>query len=129
MKKILLLLLAIVGAGLLALGLSFTASPLPVGEPLKVEIPAANPPPGMSIAVLHAGKMLSQAAFAYRGGSLTEQRIFGMAGVLVRHPQGDLLFDAGFGSRVDVFLPPGTEILVQPGIVTRAGETVLARFV
>lgn len=34
-----------------------------------------------------------------------------------------------FGSRVDVFLPPGTEILVQPGIVTRAGETVLARFV
>jgi phosphatidylserine decarboxylase len=33
-----------------------------------------------------------------------------------------------FGSRVDVFLPPGTEILVQPGITTRAGETVLARF-
>jgi phosphatidylserine decarboxylase len=34
-----------------------------------------------------------------------------------------------FGSRVDVYLPPGTEILVQPGITTRAGETVLARFV
>ena len=33
-----------------------------------------------------------------------------------------------FGSRVDVYLPPGTEILVQPGITTRAGETVLARF-
>jgi phosphatidylserine decarboxylase len=33
-----------------------------------------------------------------------------------------------FGSRVDVYLPPGTEILVQPGIITRAGETVLARF-
>ncbi|HEY0267084.1 MAG TPA: phosphatidylserine decarboxylase [Rhizomicrobium sp.] len=34
-----------------------------------------------------------------------------------------------FGSRVDVYLPPGTEILVAPGIATVAGETVLARFV
>ena len=34
-----------------------------------------------------------------------------------------------FGSRVDVYLPPGTEILVRPGLTTRAGETVLARFV
>ena len=34
-----------------------------------------------------------------------------------------------FGSRVDVYLPPGCEILVQPGLTTRAGETVLARFV
>lgn len=33
-----------------------------------------------------------------------------------------------FGSRVDVYLPPQTEILVAPGITTRAGETVLARF-
>jgi phosphatidylserine decarboxylase len=34
-----------------------------------------------------------------------------------------------FGSRVDVYLPPGTEILVQPGLATRAGETILARFI
>jgi len=33
-----------------------------------------------------------------------------------------------FGSRVDISLPPHTEILVTPGITTRAGETVLARF-
>lgn len=33
-----------------------------------------------------------------------------------------------FGSRVDVYLPPRSEILVAPGIATRAGETVLARF-
>jgi len=33
-----------------------------------------------------------------------------------------------FGSRVDVYLPPRTEILVTQGITTRAGETVLARF-
>ena len=33
-----------------------------------------------------------------------------------------------FGSRVDVYLPAGTEIMVKSGTVTRAGETVLARF-
>jgi phosphatidylserine decarboxylase len=33
-----------------------------------------------------------------------------------------------FGSRVDVYLPPGCTIMVQPGSFVRAGETVLARF-
>jgi phosphatidylserine decarboxylase len=31
-----------------------------------------------------------------------------------------------FGSRLDVYLPPSARIVVQEGIVTRAGETVLA---
>jgi phosphatidylserine decarboxylase len=33
-----------------------------------------------------------------------------------------------FGSRVDVYLPPGCTILAQPGTHVRAGETILARF-
>src|SRR3954466_2711748 len=33
-----------------------------------------------------------------------------------------------FGSRVDVYLPPGCTIMAQPGSFVRAGETVLARF-
>jgi phosphatidylserine decarboxylase len=33
-----------------------------------------------------------------------------------------------FGSRVDVYLPSGTAILVKEGQIVKAGETILARF-
>ena len=47
-----------------------------------------------------------------------------------QHVQGGARFGIiRFGSRVDVYLPPGTEILVTPGMTTKAGETVLARLV
>jgi phosphatidylserine decarboxylase len=32
-----------------------------------------------------------------------------------------------FGSRLDVFLPATSEVIVKPGMVTRAGKTVLAK--
>ena len=37
------------------------------------------------------------AAYGYRGGSLFERRDFSIAGTLVKHPQGDVLIDTGFG--------------------------------
>ena len=33
-----------------------------------------------------------------------------------------------FGSRVDVYLPPGCTVVVRAGTKTKAGETILARF-
>jgi phosphatidylserine decarboxylase len=48
--------------------------------------------------------------------------------------QGDALERGGrfgiirFGSRVDVYLPPGCTVLAAPGSQVRAGETILARF-
>lgn len=101
MKTILKLISLVLVAGLLALGYSFYPVALPVGEPTPVTMPAASPPAGMRIAVLHTGKMFSKAGFAYRGGNLLEPREFGMAGILVQHPKGSLLFDAGFGSRME----------------------------
>jgi len=41
--------------------------------------------------------------------------------------QGDRMGIIRFGSRVDVLLPPASEILVKPGEHTEAGKTVLAR--
>jgi phosphatidylserine decarboxylase len=42
--------------------------------------------------------------------------------------QGERLGMIRFGSRVDLFVPVGTEILVKTGDVTRVGVTVVARW-
>jgi glyoxylase-like metal-dependent hydrolase (beta-lactamase superfamily II) len=101
MKRILLLLLVVVLIGAGALYVSFMPATLPVGELPQVRVPPANPPPEMRLYAIEAGKMLSQAAFAYRGGTFGESRVFGMGGILIKHPQGMLLFDTGFGKDVD----------------------------
>jgi glyoxylase-like metal-dependent hydrolase (beta-lactamase superfamily II) len=100
-KKILAVLLLALAGGAGALALTFRAAVLPVVGDGAIAVPAAQPPAELQIAVLHTGKMFSKAGFAYRGGALGEQRTFGMAGVLVRHPQGLLLIDVGFGRNVD----------------------------
>lgn len=80
---------------------SFTPSKLFVPPDRPISIPRAEPPAGMTLAAIPAGEMQDRAIFAFRGGRWSEQRTFGMGGILVRHPRGTLLFDTGFGSRVD----------------------------
>ena len=101
MKKVLLLLVLLVVGGLAVLATTFTAASLPVGAAEQFAVPEAHPPEGMKLSAIEAGKMMSQAGFAYRGGKLAEPRIFGMGGILIQHPQGGLLFDTGFGRSVD----------------------------
>lgn len=52
---------------------------------------------GVSVLALPTGSYAARAAFAFRGGSLFDRRQFAATAVLVRHPSGDLLIDAGFG--------------------------------
>ena len=101
MKKVLNALALVVVALLVLLGLSFRGATLPVSE--DVPITLADPPrvPGVSLSAIYAGRMESIAAFAYRGGGFKDERVFGMGAILVRHPQGNLLFDTGFGKDVD----------------------------
>lgn len=101
MNRIGRVLLIVLLLGLGALGVSFMPAQLPVEELPKVQVPPAHAPATMRLYAIEAGKMLSQAGFAYRGGSLTEPRVFGMGGILIKHPQGLLLFDTGFGRDVD----------------------------
>jgi N-acyl homoserine lactone hydrolase len=77
---------------------TFTAAPLPLPQEPGPVLPAA-PAQRVQLAVVETGSMESNALFAYRGGSL-EKRLFGMDVFVIRHPQGTILFEAGFGSHL-----------------------------
>jgi N-acyl homoserine lactone hydrolase len=63
-------------------------------------LPEATPPPGMAIYQLPTGTYETRAAFAFTGGSVRDKRPFAATAILVTHPQGDFMIDAGFGSEI-----------------------------
>lgn len=73
---------------------------LPTPAAPSISAPVARPPAGMRLYAINAGRMHAKAAMAFRGGRMDDPRIFGIGGILVEHPQGTLLFDAGFGPSV-----------------------------
>ena len=95
--------------------------PLPEPTPWTAPLPEAHPPADMAIHHLPTGTYETRAAFAVRGGSFRDKRHFAASAVLVRHPGGDLLIDAGFGADV------AAHIGLLPAFVRapyRAGRTV-----
>ncbi len=80
---------------------TFSSSPLPKPEPYMGPLPSATPPKEMAVFALVTGVTHRSAAYAYRGGSFFERRDFSMAATLVKHPQGDLLIDTGFGRNIN----------------------------
>lgn len=64
-------------------------------------LPDAAPPDDMAIYQLPTGTYGGRAAFAVKGGSFRDKRLFAATPILVMHPKGDLVIDAGFGSHVD----------------------------
>jgi glyoxylase-like metal-dependent hydrolase (beta-lactamase superfamily II) len=77
---------------------------LPVPTAWAGPLPEATPPADMAIYQLPTGTYETRAAFAVRGGSFRDKRSFAATAILVRHPKGDLLIDAGFGSGVAAHL-------------------------
>jgi glyoxylase-like metal-dependent hydrolase (beta-lactamase superfamily II) len=52
----------------------------------------------MGVFQLPTGSYASRAALAFRGGRWSDRRDLASTAVLIRHPTGDLLLDAGFGA-------------------------------
>jgi N-acyl homoserine lactone hydrolase len=73
---------------------------IPTSDPFTGPLPAADPPGGMAIFHLPTGTYDTRAALAFRGGSFRDVRHFAASAILVQHPEGDLLIDAGFGDDV-----------------------------
>jgi phosphatidylserine decarboxylase len=58
---------------------------------------------------------------------LIARRIVGWAGTGATLAKGERLGMIRFGSRVELFLPPGTEVAVKVGDYAKGGETIIAR--
>ena len=84
-------------------------------------LPDAAPPPEMAIYQLPTGTYETRAAFAVRGGSFRDKRHFAATAILVQHPKGDLLIDAGFGAGLAAHLAALPRIQRAPH---QAAETV-----
>lgn len=83
-------------------------------------LPEAAPPPDMSVHQLPTGTYETRAVFAFKGGSFRDKRRFAATAVLVRHPGGDLLIDAGFGADVAAHMRAQPRIARSP---YQAGRT------
>lgn len=64
-------------------------------------LPPAAPPSSVRLRQLPTGTYETRAAFAVTGGRFRDRRRFAATAVLVQHPAGDLLIDAGFGAHLD----------------------------
>jgi glyoxylase-like metal-dependent hydrolase (beta-lactamase superfamily II) len=87
-----------------ALAMTFTSGTLSLPDVDVGELPQASPPSDMSISALPTGTYDTPAALAYRGGSWNDTRHFTSTPVLIHHPKGNLLIDAGFGRHVEQHL-------------------------
>ena len=77
--------------------LSSAALPPAAPLPPSVPIPEATPPADIDLVAVPTGVNNRVAAYAYSGGSLFDRRDFYIGAALIKHPQGDLLVDSGFG--------------------------------
>lgn len=73
---------------------------LPAVVPWSAALPEATPPAEMAIYLLPTGTYETRAALALRGGAFRDKRRFAAYSILVQHPEGDFLIDAGFGAQV-----------------------------
>jgi N-acyl homoserine lactone hydrolase len=88
-------------------------------------LPPADPPADLAVYQLPTGTYETPAALAVRGGSFRDKRQFAASAILVRHPKGDLLIDAGFGAGVAAHIAMLPRFMRSPHRVGRTARAQL----
>jgi glyoxylase-like metal-dependent hydrolase (beta-lactamase superfamily II) len=57
--------------------------------------------PDVALSIVKTAESKTLEAFFFSGGSWFKQRIASQSAILVRHPQGSILFDTGLGNHID----------------------------
>ena len=99
--------------------------PLPMPSAWSAALPEAALPSGMAIYQLPTGAYGGRAALAFKGGSFRDKRHFAATAILLRHPKGDLLIDAGFSSQVAAHLPAYLQLMRAPYAASRTARDQL----
>ena len=98
---------------------------LPQPAAWTAPLPKASAPPEMAIYQLPTGSYQTRAALAFSGGAWRDTRHFAASAVLVRHPRGDVLIDAGFGSEVQAHRATLSRFERAPHRLTRTAREQL----
>ncbi len=67
----------------------------------QYRLPPAQTKAGVKVALIKTGSQQTRQGLTVAGGGLFEPMQLNYIAVLVRHPNGDLLFDAGLGRQID----------------------------
>ncbi len=101
MKTFLYVLLFAFIIGIAVLGYTFLPNDLTITSSPAHKLPDTDIPDGVKIRAINTGTISSVAGFAYRGGSFLKPRTTIVGSILIDHPKGMLLIDAGFGSNIE----------------------------
>lgn len=126
MPKILPQLAALVLAASLA---ACAAPPSQAALPIPPAPPTPHPPASMTLSAIPSGSTQSTAAMAFEGGGRDDKRTFVAGAILVDHPKGKLLFDAGYGRDLAEHFKTAPAIMratIKPVLTTPVADQLAA---
>lgn len=114
---------ALILVGLLGFGSTFVRSDLAVADGPFASLPPMPSVDGVSITVIPTARVVTQHGFSVRGAPIADPLVSAMVAVLVEHPHGPLLIDAGMsaGARAHVSTVP---LLMQAVVDLQVSQSV-----